>query len=498
MEIRFAKEPNNKGNALVLLCFKGKKLSAFGAAIDKTSNKALSQALKDSPFEGKKGESLTLYALKNVKHPKIILFGLGDAKEFTLKNVQELGGMLFNEIKNTGNKEASVIIDIGKIGALQEEIIAANMAHGFLLRSWRFFKYYTVKGKAPKITLERSTFITNKQKEAETVYRKLEKISSGVFLTRELVSEPPNVMYPEVLAKRIEQELKPLGVKVEIFNEEQLKKMGATAILAVGQGSIRSPRLVVMQWQGGSKTQKPVAFVGKGVTFDTGGISIKPSEGMDSMKYDMAGAGTVAGLMKVLAGRKAKVNAVGVVALVENMPSGAAYRPGDVVKTLSGQTIEVLNTDAEGRVILSDALWYTQNRFKPQAMVDLATLTGAMVIALGDQFAGLFPNNDALADKLKKAGEKTGERVWPMPMDNAFDKDIDSVIADVRNTCISRKAGSITAAKFLERFVNKVPWAHLDIAGMAWADKSLPLVEKGATAFGVRLLNTFVEDYFEK
>ena len=269
------------------------------------------------------------------------------------------------------------------------------------------------------------------------------------------------------------------------------------ALLGVGQGSARDSRMVIMRWEGGRKKDQPVAFVGKGVTFDTGGISLKPGPGMEAMKWDMGGAGTVSGLMKALAGRKAKVNAVGVIGLVENMPDGAAQRPGDIVTSMSGQTIEIHNTDAEGRLVLADALWYTQSRFKPQFMVDLATLTGAMLVALGQEYAGLFSNNDELSERLYAAGQGEDEPVWRMPMGDAFDKMIDCPVADMKNVG-GRNAGSITAAQFLQRFVNDVPWAHLDIAGMAWSDKSKPTVPKGGAGYGVRLLNRLVADHYEK
>jgi leucyl aminopeptidase len=277
-----------------------------------------------------------------------------------------------------------------------------------------------------------------------------------------------------------------------------MEKLGFGALLGVGQGSIRESQLVVMQWNGGPENQKPIAVVGKGVTFDTGGISIKPSNGMEDMKYDMAGSGVVLGLLKSLALRKAKVNVVGVMGLAENMPSGSAQRPSDIVTSLSGQTIEVLNTDAEGRLVLADALWYTQDKFKPQYMINLATLTGAITVALGYEYAGLFSNNDKLSEMLTKAGEQVGELLWSMPMSKVYDKDINSDAADVKNIGSGRGAGSITAAKFLERFVNKTPWAHLDIAGMAWDKAERPLSGKGATGYGVRLLNAFLKDNFEK
>jgi leucyl aminopeptidase len=317
-----------------------------------------------------------------------------------------------------------------------------------------------------------------------------------VFFTRDLVSEPPNILHPEEFAKRA-RKLEELGVDVEILGEKEMTKLGMHTLLGVGQGSVRESQLVVMQWKGAKdKGAAPVAFVGKGVTFDTGGISIKPAAGMDAMKYDMGGAGTVTGLMHALAGRKAKVNAIGVIGLVENMPDGNAQRPGDIVKSMSGQTVEILNTDAEGRLVLADALWYTQGRFKPKFMVDLATLTGAIRVSLGLEIAGLFSNNDELAERLIAAGKAEGEELWRMPLNDRFDKMIDSPVADMKNIG-GQFGGSITAAAFLQRFVNKVPWAHLDIAGTAWAEEARGVTPKGASGYGVRLLNRLVADHYE-
>jgi leucyl aminopeptidase len=289
-----------------------------------------------------------------------------------------------------------------------------------------------------------------------------------------------------------------LGVSVEILDEDRIGELGMGALLGVAQGSVRAPRVVVMEYRGGAAGTAPVAFIGKGVTFDTGGISIKPAAGMGDMKWDMAGAGVVIGLMRALAGRKAKVNAVGIVGLVENMPSGTAQRPGDIVRSMSGQTIEVLNTDAEGRLVLADVLWYCQERFKPQLMVDLATLTGAVIVALGSEHAGLFANNEELAERLIAAGNAVGEKLWRLPLSESFDRAIDSDAADVKNIAGDRGAGSSIGAQFLKRFVNDVPWAHLDIAGVAWSKKDAPTVPKGATAFGLRLLDRFVADHYEK
>jgi leucyl aminopeptidase len=323
-----------------------------------------------------------------------------------------------------------------------------------------------------------------------------EALAAGICVARDLVNEPPNVLFPEEFASRAAA-LKKVGVAVEVLDERAMKKLGMNALLGVGQGSERESRVVTMRWDGGKAGSAPVAFIGKGVCFDTGGISIKPAASMEDMKGDMAGAACVVGLMHALAGRKAKANAVGVVGLVENMPGANAQRPGDIVTSMSGQTIEIINTDAEGRLVLADVLWYAKNRFKPKIMIDLATLTGAIVVALGHEHAGLFANDDRLAERLHKTGEATGERVWRMPLAPAYDKLIDSKFADVKNTG-GRQGGSITAAQFLQRFVDKTPWAHLDIAGTAFGSSQNEINRSWAAGWGVRLLDQLVADYYEK
>jgi leucyl aminopeptidase len=321
-------------------------------------------------------------------------------------------------------------------------------------------------------------------------------LAAGVHLARDLVNEPANILTPAEFARRVAA-VKNLGVKVEILTPRELKKLGMGALLGVAQGSANEPRLVVMQWLGGKKGERPLAFIGKGVTFDTGGISMKPASGMEDMKGDMGGAACVSGLMHALAARKARINAVGIIGLVENMPSGNAQRPGDVVTSMSGKTIAVLNTDAEGRLVLADALWYAQKRFKPKFMIDLATLTGAIMIALGKEHAGLFSNNDELANRLLQAGLDTGEKVWRMPLAPEYDRLIDSDIADVKNIG-GRNAGSITAAQFLQRFVNGVPWAHLDVAGTAMDSSKTAINQSWGSGWGVRLLNRLVADHYER
>ena len=365
--------------------------------------------------------------------------------------------------------------------------------HGLKLKSYNFNKYKTKKKYEENIVIN----ITGKNKPTFKDQNKFKALEEGTFYARDLVSEPGNILHPDEYARRLNS-LKKIGLRVNIYDEKKLKKLGMNTLLGVGQGSIRGSYLVTMEWKGTKSNTKPLAFVGKGVCFDTGGISLKPAKFMEDMTYDMAGSATVVGLMKNLALRKAKVNAVGVVGLVENMPGGNAQRPGDIVKSYSGKTVEILNTDAEGRLVLADALTFTEEKYKPKFIIDLATLTGAIIVSLGSEYAGLFSNDDKLSNQLIDAGEKTEEKVWRMPLNKSFDKLIDSKNADMQNINYVGGAGSTTAAQFLQRFIlNKTPWAHLDIAGMAFSKYGGALNSGGATGYGVRLLNKLVEDYYE-
>jgi leucyl aminopeptidase len=493
MRIKFVPPRLPRTGTLVLFVGEGRKLSPQGGQLDKRSGKALTRALDASRFKGKAEETLAILAPAKLGVGRVLLVGSGKADPADRALWQHCGGVIVAALNGAGESEASVLVDAKDRGAE----IAAHIAYGVRLRSYRFDKYRTKEKPEQKPSLKTVSILVEDINAARRAYAPLDKITDGVFFTRDLVSEPANVIYPESLAERA-KELTKLGVTVEIFDEKKMAALGMGALLGVGQGSVRPPRLLIMQWHGADdKKQAPLAFVGKGITFDTGGISIKPSAGMEDMKWDMGGAGAVIGLMMALAGRKAKVNAVGIGALAENMPSGSAQRPGDIVKSMSGQTIEVLNTDAEGRLVLADALWYCQDRFKPRLIVDLATLTGAIIIALGHEHAGLYSNDEKLAEQLAAAGKATGETLWRMPLGEAYNKMMDSDAADVKNISGNRDAGSVTAATFLERFVNKVPWAHLDIAGTAWGNKDKPTVPKGATGFGVRLLNRFVRDNYE-
>jgi leucyl aminopeptidase len=475
----------------------GNKLTPTAHALDKQTGEAIGRAIASSRFRGKVGEAVSVLSPSGTALSRIVAVGLGESAKLDELQMQAVGSAAYAHLAKANETAAASAIDHVRGAKLSAGDMAAHFAYGARLRSYRFDKYRTKQKKEDKPALGSFVVMTGEATRARHVFADLDKVASGVFFTRDLVSEPANVLYPETLAAQAKT-LVSLGVTVEILDEKKMQKLGMGALLGVGQGSVRPPRLVVMQWKGAAKARKPIAFVGKGVTFDTGGISIKPAGGMEDMKWDMGGAGVVIGLMKALAGRKAPVNAVGVAGLVENMPSGSAQRPGDIVTSMSGQTIEVLNTDAEGRLVLADALWYCQDRFKPQAMIDLATLTGAVVVALGHEYAGLFSNNDELADRLIAAGKAVGEELWRLPLAEAYDKQLNCDIADVKNITGSRDAGSITAAQFLKRFVNDFAWAHLDIAGVAWTKQDRPAVPKGGTGFGVRLLDRLVRDHYEK
>jgi leucyl aminopeptidase len=496
MKITFAPLSMPRSGALVVGVLEGNKLTPAAQALDKHTRTAISRAIAASRFRGKVGDTLSVLSPAGTGLSRIVLAGMGDPAKLDELKLQAVGGAVYAHLSRTNDGAAAAAIDGFRGAAMGAGDMAAHFAYGIVLRAYRFDKYRTKDKKEDKPSLGTFAVMTQDAARAKHVFADLEKVAAGVFFTRDLVSEPANVLYPETLAAAAKT-LSALGVTVEVFDEKKLQKLGMGALLGVGQGSVRPPRLVVMQWKGAAKTKKPIAFVGKGVTFDTGGISIKPAGGMEDMKWDMGGAGVVIGLMKALALRKAAVNAVGVAGLVENMPSGSAQRPGDVVKSMSGQTIEVLNTDAEGRLVLADALWYTKERFKPQLMVDLATLTGAIIVALGHEYAGLFSNDDELSKRLVAAGKATGEELWRLPLGDAYDKMLNTEIADMKNITGGRDAGSITAAQFLKRFVDDVPWAHLDIAGVAWTKKDHATVPKGGTAFGVRLLERFVRDNYE-
>jgi len=512
MKIAFSAPALPEQGVLVVGVLEDRKLTASAKKLDQRMKGGVVRAMAASRFRGKKDQVLAMVAPGDGGLDRALLVGLGKAGDIDALRMQAVGGRIYAALGNQGLKAATVAVDSVDGCSMPPAEMAAELALGARLRSYRFGKYMTREKDEDKPSLGTLTIGCDGAGEARKLYGPREKVADGVFFTRDLVSEPSNVIYPESLAAEAKA-LADLGVKVEVLGEAKMKKLGMGSLLAVGQGSDRESQLVVMQWNGagnpdakGGKSKKgkkdaakeeaPLAFVGKGVTFDTGGISIKPSAGMEDMKWDMAGSGVVIGLMKALAGRKAKVNAVGVVGLVENMPSGKAQRPGDIVTSMSGQTIEVLNTDAEGRLVLADALWYCKERFKPRFMVDLATLTGAIIICLGEEKAGLFSNDDELAKRIDAAGAAVGEPVWRMPLGEEYDKAIKSEVADMKNIG-NRGAGSTTAAQFLKRFVDDTPWAHLDIAGVAWSKKDRDVVPKGGTGFGVRLLDRLIADHYE-
>jgi len=503
MNIAFSAPSIPATGAYVVGVLDNRKLTPSAKQLDHKMRGRLMQAIKASRFKGDKGQSLTMLAPAGTKLDRVLVAGLGKAANVDSKVLQEVGGSIYATLGSVGLSRAVVAVDAIDGVDLEAPDMAADLALGARLRSYRFDKYRTKEKSSEKPSLKSLTVHCTAAPRAREAFAVMDRVADGVFFTRNLVSEPPNVLYPESLAQHAKS-LSKLGVTVEVLNEKQMKRLGMGALLGVGQGSARESRLVIMQWKGATKRRSkgrrnaPVAFVGKGVTFDTGGISLKPSEGMQDMKYDMGGSGVVIGLMKALAGRKANIDAVGIIGLAENMPGGNAQRPSDVVTSMSGQTIEVLNTDAEGRLVLADALWYCNDRFKPKFIVDLATLTGAIIISLGNEYAGLFSNNDILSQRLTDAGKTVGEKLWRMPMGDTYDRLLKSQIADMPNIGGNRGAGSITAAQFLQRFVGKTPWAHLDIAGVTWVKEDQPLIPIGATGFGVRLLDRLVADYYEE
>ena len=423
--------------------------------------------------------------------PKKIFFLIKTKENLNKFEIENLGAEFYEYIKNLSLK--SLFINPLSINKdIDKESLTNYFLHGLKLKSYEFNIY---KSNTKNSLLNLTVFVKNPNK-INLQQKKFRAIEIGTNYARDLVSEPPNVLYPKEYVNRL-LKLKKIGITVTVYNELKLKKLGMNSLLGVGRGSHKESFLVTLEWKGNKNKNSPLSFVGKGVCFDTGGISLKPAKFMEEMKYDMAGSAVVAGLIQSLALRKAKVNAVGVVGLVENMPGGNAQRPGDIVKAYNGKTIEVLNTDAEGRLVLADALSFTEKKFKPKFIIDLATLTGAIIVSLGEEYAGLFSNNDDLSNKLLESGSKVNEKVWRLPLHENYDKLINSTIADIQNINYSGGAGSITAAQFLQRFIEKTPWAHLDIAGMAFSKKAANLNPGGATGFGVRLLNQLIEDYYE-
>lgn len=480
---------------LVVFCEEGLKFGTATQKLLKPAGDLVTRAANADRFKGKNGATLDIVAPPGLDISRLIVVGAGKARDLKSQGFVKLGGVAMGKVP-AAETHATIIADLP--GALKPDQ-AADLALGVRLRAYRFDRYKTKRKEGEEGAKEvKVTIGVAGVGAVQKAYGSRDAVAGGVLLARDLVNEPANVLFPVEFARRA-SELKELGVAVEVFDVAEMKELGMHALLGVGQGSEHESRMVIMRWNGGKRDDKPIAFIGKGVCFDTGGISIKPAGGMEDMKWDMGGAGAVTGAMHLLAGRKARVNVVGVCALVENMPDGNAQRPGDVVKSMSGQTVEVINTDAEGRLILCDAMWYAQEKFKPQAMVELSTLTGAIIVSLGHERAGLFSNNTALSNKLRAAGSAIGEKLWRMPLGPKYDKLIDSDIADMKNVSNGRDGGSITAAQFLQRFVQDgVAWAHLDIAGVAWSKKDESTIPRGATAFGVRLLDTWIANNYER
>lgn len=490
MQIQFVAAAETS-QVLAVMVQEERQLAGLGAGLDAAASGALSKAMSSGRFKGAANSSLNVLAPAGIDAGAVLLVGAGAADKFDDLAVEAYAATAYAAVKMSGAE--TLTIDATHLSAEQ----AARAGFAARLASYRFDKYHTKKAADKKPSITTVQVVTADPAAAEAAFAPLTAVADAVFFSRDLVSEPANILYPAEFARRV-KELEALGAKVEILGEAEMEKLGMGSLLGVGQGSRRESQLAVIQWNGGKAGEAPIAFVGKGVCFDTGGISLKPAEGMEEMKWDMGGAAAVAGLMHALVGRKAKVNVVGVLGLVENMPDGNAQRPGDVVTSMSGQTIEVLNTDAEGRLVLADALWYTQDRFKPKFMIDLATLTGAIIISLGLEYAGVFSNSDELAEGIAAAGSKVGEKTWRLPIPAEYERHIDSPIADVKNMGNGRAGGSITAALFLQRFTNNVPWAHIDIASTAWIkDSKVATVPDGAVGWGVRLLDQMVADKYE-
>jgi leucyl aminopeptidase len=494
LKLEFAALTVAPKGVLVVLCDEALKFAPAARKALEPSGDLVERAAAAERFKGKNASALEIPVPAGLGVARLIVLGVGKVRDLKQEDLVKLGGVAMGRIPATASA-ATIIADLPGGGMKPDQV--AELALGIRLRAYAFDRYKTKRKDDEEAAKEvKVTLAVASPAAVEKAFAPRDAIANGVVLARDLINEPANVLYPEEFARRAGN-LKKLGVAVEVLDVPAMKKLGMNALLGVGQGSVHESRLVIMRWNGGKKGGDPVAFVGKGVCFDTGGISIKPAGGMEDMKGDMAGAACVVGLIQALAERKARVNAVGAIGIVENMPDGKAQRPGDIVTTMSGQTIEIINTDAEGRLVLADVLHYVNTRYKPKFMVDLATLTGAIVVALGHEHAGLFANDDKLAERLLKVGIATGERLWRMPLGAEYDKKIDSKFADMKNTG-GRDGGSITAAQLLQRFVDKTPWAHLDIAGTAMGSPQTEINKSWASGFGVRLLDRLVADYYEK
>lgn len=501
LDISFAALNTDPEAVCVVLAGEDFELGAKGKELDTKSAGSLSKAAAAADYKGKLKSTLEVLAPAKIGIDRVVVAGLG--KRATLTEVQliEIGGAIAAAIQSRKASSASVIVDLEGGDDIKAETIAALIGQGAMLRHYNFKKYHTKKSAeeaaSEKDGLKKLTIHVAHHDKAKAAFQAKKAVANGVNVARDLVNEPANILGPVELAEKTKA-LEKLGVEVEILDVKDMEKLGMGSLLCVGNGSERPSRMAVMVWNGAkSKKAKPICFVGKGVIFDTGGISIKPAGGMEDMKGDMGGAAAVVGTMHALAERKANVNAVGLIGCVENMPSGKAVRPGDIVTSMSGQTIEVINTDAEGRLVLADVLWYAQEKFKPKLVINLATLTGAIMIALGKEYAGMFSNDDKLAEELTTVSRVTGEKVWRMPLDKAFDKAMDSRFADMKNTG-GRWGGACTAAAFLQRFIKDTPWCHLDVAGTAMDGAKNDFNTSWGSGWGVRLLDRFVSEFHEK
>jgi leucyl aminopeptidase len=489
MKISFA-DRRPEGDFALVLPVAGKDRSSLGSL--GLAQSSVAGALDRQRFEGDAASAAEQFVDDGGTLRRVLVVGTGGGSS-PQEAAEKLGGTAVSRLLTSG--ETKGVIDLTGLGFDADS--AARVGLAAALRAWRYDRYRTKLKDKQKPTLDEVVIVGGGNGAGQRYEQRWAPVYEGVSLTRELVTEPANIIYPETFVERVRASLEGTGIEIEVLDRAAMEKLGMGALLGVAQGSAREGRLLVLRWNGGGQGQ-PVAFVGKGVTFDTGGISIKPAAGMEAMKWDMGGAGAVAGAMKAIALRKAKANIVGICGLVENMPGGNAQRPGDVVTTMSGQTVEVINTDAEGRLVLADAVTYVQKNYNPSTIIDLATLTGAILISLGHEWAGLFSNNDELAGQLQQVGENSGDRLWRMPLGEPFDRLIDSPIADMKNVG-PREGGSITAAQFIQRFIeNGVRWAHVDMAGKAWSDKPGTTYDKGATGFGVRLLDEYVADVLER
>ena len=493
MKFNFNSEFSRDKGVLLFVCVRNEPMHRYLTNLDNKNSNYIKQAMKVVNFNYKENNKLDLILPKGSKSDRIIILGINKNGSFSDIDLGKLGSTITTILNNKKIKEASLILNNKTFNANE----VALLLYGMTLNTYRFNKYFSDKKKIRENFLETINLFCTNYKNIKNEWKRFNAIKEGVFLTRDLVSEPSNNLTPLLLSKEA-LKLRKTGLKVEQLDEKKLKQLKMGALLGVAQGSANKPYVVTLEWRGNkSKKNMDYTFVGKGVTFDTGGISIKPSGGMEEMKYDMGGSAVVLGLMKALALRKTKANVSGVIGLVENMPSGTAQRPGDVVKSMSGQTIEVINTDAEGRLVLADILWYAQQKFQPKKIVDLATLTGAIIVSIGQEKAGMFSNNKDFADEVTKLGLKVGEEVWNMPVDDSYEKDIRSDIADMKNVGSGRGAGSTAGAIFLKRFIKNTIWMHLDIAGVTWAKSDRPMTPKGGSGFGVRLLDELVFKNFK-